>query len=278
MLCWIVLWHTTLIANSFFQDTVQVRKAFLAAISKKDTFLVRNFAEKYAFYGDSVQRAWVYSQLAYFYLSQSQPQSALKYARKALKYEKDRKAAAKLFYVCQNSMFLQSLYNYSDLYKDSVFTYTTDSILKRQSLFTYLLSQIHQYQWRAAQELTKKYFGDNSRYWDSVFSFHTSHVRLKSVTKAVILSYLFPGLGQWYAGFYAQGVISFVFVFLSILVLYFIVKKQWYLIAYFTFLGVFFRFYLGGAKFAQKQIHFYNLMQQEKCVQNLKIEIQKKMK
>ncbi|MDW8347180.1 MAG: hypothetical protein RML94_09510 [Bacteroidia bacterium] len=265
-----------LIANGLFQDTAQIRKLLLLDMSRKDTLSLRNNAEKYAFYGDSCQKAWVFTKLATFYLQQNEPQNALKYAKKGIKYQENKKEAANLLYICQVACFLGANYTYSDLYRDSVWVHSADSTLRKQSLFIYMISQIHQYEWEKAQNLAKSYFQDTSLYWDSIFTFYTSRIKFKSVQKAVIFSYLLPGLGQWYAGYKKQGLISFIFTSFVAFMLYFTLKEKWYLLSYFIVFGTLRRFYLGGARFAKKQVESYNLSQKEECVRGLKREIQRK--
>jgi len=273
ILYWILLLNITASANSILQDTTLIRQKLLVAIQQKDTLNVRNNTEKYAFYGDSMQKAWVYTQTASFYLSQKQPELTIKYARKALYLTKSNKAY--LFYLCQSAYFLQSKYNLSDVNKDSVFAHNPDSSLYQKSLFVYLLSQLHQYEWKEAKALTKVYFKDSTKYWDSIYNVHVRNIRIKSVKKAMILSYIFPGAGQIYAGYPLQGFISLIIIVCLGLTMFYAIKNKWYLLAYFMVFGILRRFYLGGAKFAEKQVYFHNAKQNEKCVKNLKQEIEK---
>jgi TM2 domain-containing membrane protein YozV len=266
------LLNITASANGILQDTTLIRQKILTALQQKDTLTLRSSAEKYAFYGNNVQKAWVYTQLAKFYLAQNKTEFAIKYAKKALSYTQKQNKAF-LFYICQSAYFLQSNYNLSDLNKDSVYTHTTDSILVRKSLFVYLLSQIHQYEWKEAQKLTKLYFSDTTTYWDSVFTVHTNKIKLKSAKKAVVLSYILPGLGQVYSGHIIQGFFSLTIVSLLGFFLFYTIKNRWYLIGYFMVFGIFRRFYMGGAKFAEKQVYYHNTKQNENCVKLLKNEI-----
>lgn len=270
----ILLLNITANANSILQDTISIRHKILAFLSQKDTLNLRINVEKYAFYGNDKQKTWAYTQIASFYIVQKEPENTLKYAKKALLYaEKPYKAF--LFYLCQSAYFLQSKYNLSDLNKDSVYAHSTDDYLLQKSLFVYMLSQLHQYEWKNAQSAVKLYFKDTTHYWDSVFTLHTSKIRLKSPKKAVFLSYLLPGLGQIYAGHLKNGLMSFIIVCLLGFFLFYTIKNKWYLLGYFTVLGIFRRFYMGGAKFAEKQVYYHNIMKSEKCKEMLKTEIKK---
>lgn len=273
ILCWILLLNITASANGILQDTTLIRQKLLTALQQKDTLTLRSSAEKYAFYGNNVQKTWVYTQTANFYLAQNQPELSIKYARKALYYAQKKQDKAFLFYLFQGAYFLQSKYNLSDLNKDSVYANSTDSALVKKSLFVYLLSQLHQHEWEEAKKTTKMYFGDSTKYWDSVFAVHTAKIRLKSVKKATVLSYILPGLGQVYSGYTLQGIFSFIIISLLGFFLFYTLKNKWYLFGYFMIFGIFRRFYMGGAKFAQKQVYYHNAKQNEKCVKLLKSEI-----
>ncbi len=268
----ILLLNITANANSILQDTTLIRQKLLTALQKKDTLTLRSSAEKYAFYGNNVQKTWVYTQMANFYLTQNQPENTIKYAKKALLYAQKQDKAF-LFYLFQSAYFLQSKYNLSDLNKDSVYANSRDSMLIQKSLYVYLLSQIHQYEWEEAKKMTKLYFRNSTAYWDSIFTVHTAKIRLKSVQKATVLSYILPGLGQVYCGHIIQGFFSFSIVSLLGFFLFYALKNKWYLFGYFMIFGIFRRFYMGGAKFAQKQVYYYNVKQNEKCVKMLKSEI-----
>lgn len=272
ILYWILLLNITVSANSILQDTALIRQKILVALQEKDTLALQNNTEKYAFYGNSIQKTWAYTQLANFYLVHKEPHMTVKYVKKALLYaEKEQKAF--LFYLSQNAYFLQSKYNISDLNKDSVWSNDADSSLKQKSLFIYLLSQIHQYEWKEALSFTKLYFRDTSSYWDSIFRLHTSKIRLKSLKKAVVLSYILPGSGQVYSGYFIQGLFSFIMVSLLGFFLFYTIKNKWYLFGYFMVFGIFRRFFIGGAKFAEKQANYHNIKQNEICVKLLKKEI-----
>lgn len=274
---WIFLLHITANANSYLQDTLLIRKNILLALQQKDTLNLRNNIEKYAFYGNNTQKTWAYTTLSTFYLTQKQPELTIKYVKKAFVYA-SKSDKAFLFYLSQSAYFLQSKYNLSDLNKDSVYAYSRDSVLLKKSAFTYLLSQLHQYEWKQAKTLLKLYFRDTTTYWDSVFTVHTSKIRLKSPKKAMILAYLIPGLGQIYAGYFVQGIISFLMISLLGLALFYAAKNKWYLLAYFMIFGLLRRFYLGGARFAEKQVYYHNFKQNEKCLKNIKQEIKKLQK
>lgn len=272
ILFWILLLNITALANGILQDTALVRQKIFMALQQKDTLSLRSSIEKYAFYGNNVQKTWAYTQIANFYLTENQSTMCIKYAKKALSYA-PKQDKAFLFYLFQSAYLLQSKYNLSDINKDSVYANSSDSMLIRKSRFVYLLSQIHQYEWENAKKITKLYFKDTTQYWDSIFTVHTSKIRVKSVQKAVIFSYILPGLGQAYSGHILQGFFSFVIVSLLGFFLFYTVKNKWYLLGYFMLLGIFRRFYMGGARFAQKQVHYHNIKQKEKCAKELKNEI-----
>ncbi len=105
--------------------------------------------------------------------------------------------------------------------------------------------------WAESKEVFKRYATRHqlSVNVDELYSFLKK--KPKSPEKAQLLSFIIPGVGQMYAGFPKEGLVS---VGLQTLALGFGVYHVWhryYLIGFFTGAGMFQAFYFGGARRAE---------------------------
>lgn len=87
---------------------------------------------------------------------------------------------------------------------------------------------------------------------------NTKAYKMKSANKATNLSYLLPGMGQWYAGYFWKGFVSasingglVIFSGLSFL-------SGYYFSGAFTGLVLFYLFYNGGIRYAEVLVNQYN--------------------
>ncbi|WP_428657059.1 hypothetical protein [Runella sp.] len=105
--------------------------------------------------------------------------------------------------------------------------------------------------WPESKEIFKRYVVRNQLSINADELYDFLRKKPKSPEKAQLLSFVMPGVGQMYAGFPMQGLVS---VGLQTLALGFGVYHVWhryYLIGFFTGAGMFQAFYFGGARRAE---------------------------
>lgn len=105
--------------------------------------------------------------------------------------------------------------------------------------------------WPESKELFRKYAARNHLTTDIEELYRFLRKKPKSPEKAQLLSFIMPGVGQMYAGYPKEGLVS---IGLQTLALGFGVYHVWhryYLIGFFTGAGMFQAFYFGGARRAE---------------------------
>lgn len=277
IMLWMLLWMNIPVeAGSVFSDTLTYRKQWEQAVETKDSLNSRLYLEKYAFYGTIPQKIWAYTQLGKQYSDIENYPLSLRYYDKATKLATVQENP-KLFLDYQTMLVLSHEYAQADSYHNMLLSVAQPLPIQKESNFIYLISLLHQTRWEDAKTVCKVYFSDTTTYWDSVFARHTSKLRLKSVTLAKALSILLPGSGQLYAGYWFKGLMSFFLVALAGTFVVFCVLNHWYLVAYLTGFNLLRRVYVGGIKFAAKQVNYTNAKRTNKAINALKKEIEQKL-
>jgi hypothetical protein len=140
--------------------------------------------------------------------------------------------------------------HYSEAYNQIQQTrfYVQDSSLIQSLEVLEILTLNELERWTESKEVFRKYATRNqlSINVDELYSFLKKKPR--NPDKAQLMSFLLPGLGQAYAGYWKQGLTS---AGLQVLALGFGVYhaiNRYYLIGFFTGAGMFQAFYFGGAK------------------------------
>ncbi len=125
--------------------------------------------------------------------------------------------------------------------------------------------------WVESKELFRKYAARNQLKIDIEELYSFLRKKPKSPEKAQLLSFIMPGVGQMYAGFPTEGLIS---VGLQTLALGFGVYHVWhryYLIGFFTGAGMFQAFYFGGARRAELMAEETNRKRKAKNNQQIRM-------
>ncbi len=172
----------------------------------------------------------------------------------------------------QAESFLEQL-NY--LVKDS--SYIINSLM----LHAFVLNE--QYKWSQAKEklswlnqsinsTSSEAFTFNKRIIDSVYS-SKNIPRLKNVEKAGRISTFFPGFGQCYAGYYAEGISSFFAITVIAGAMVAGIIYQYYFTSIFVGNLLIGKFYLGGIKRAEFLAEKYNYLHSKKYNQALKEQV-----
>lgn len=124
--------------------------------------------------------------------------------------------------------------------------------------------------WEESKEVFRRYAARNgmAMNMDELYGFLKK--KPKSPEKAQLLSFLMPGVGQMYAGYPKEGLVS---IGLQTLALGFGVYHVWhryYLIGFFTGAGMFQAFYFGGARRAELMAEETNRKRKTKNNQRLR--------
>ncbi|HEY8402061.1 MAG TPA: hypothetical protein VIK89_12405 [Cytophagaceae bacterium] len=123
-----------------------------------------------------------------------------------------------------------------------------DSSLLEQLLFIEILVLNDLLEWEKAREVFREYQklrGGELEVVDELYGF-LKKGKLKSKKKAEWLSVFVPGSGQVYAGYFAQGIISFVLVFTPVGLGLLYMSKGYYITGILSGLMVGQMFYFGG--------------------------------
>jgi TM2 domain-containing membrane protein YozV len=126
--------------------------------------------------------------------------------------------------------------------------YITDSILTVPLDVLEILTLNELNRWEESKAVFRRYAARNqlSVNIDELYAFIRKSP--KSPDKAQLLSFLMPGLGQMYAGYPKQGMVSLGLQALSLGFGVYHILNRYYLIGFFTGAGLFQSFYFGGAR------------------------------
>ncbi|MEO0123308.1 MAG: hypothetical protein ABIL69_04815 [candidate division WOR-3 bacterium] len=98
----------------------------------------------------------------------------------------------------------------------------------------------------------------------------------KSLTRAMLLSVIFPGMGEVYAGDIKSGVQDFILTFLSGFLMYNSIKNKEYVDAGIIFSFAFNRFYFGSISNAGRIAYKRNEQSEKKFLEKIKVEYYQK--
>lgn len=98
----------------------------------------------------------------------------------------------------------------------------------------------------------------------------------KSVTRAMLLSVIFPGMGEIYAGDIKRGVQDFILTFLSGFLMYNSIKNKEYVDAGIIFSFAFNRFYFGSISNAGRIAYKMNEQSEKEFLEKIKVEYYQK--
>ncbi|MFN3381340.1 MAG: hypothetical protein ACK41O_17910, partial [Runella zeae] len=102
--------------------------------------------------------------------------------------------------------------------------------------------------WDESKAAFQKYAAQNQLFLDIDNLYREVKKKPKSADKAQLLSFIFPGLGQVYAGYPAKGIVSMGLQALALSFGVYHVWHRYYFIGFFTGAGLFQSFYFGGAR------------------------------
>ncbi|MDF7818195.1 hypothetical protein P1X15_11340 [Runella sp. MFBS21] len=102
--------------------------------------------------------------------------------------------------------------------------------------------------WEESKAAFRKYAAQNQLFLDVDNLYREVKKKPKSADKAQLLSFIFPGLGQVYAGYPAKGIVSMGLQAFALSFGVYHVWHRYYFIGFFTGAGLFQSFYFGGAR------------------------------
>lgn len=130
--------------------------------------------------------------------------------------------------------------------------FTPDSLMKNEALYLHILSLNELQQWTEAKEKFNAYAQLNNlkENPDEVYGF-LHKPRIRDPKKAQTLSYILPGVGQMYAGYFGKGLFSSVVQLGLISFGAYNIYKGSFFTGAFTGIGLFYAFYSGGIRHAK---------------------------
>lgn len=136
----------------------------------------------------------------------------------------------------------------------------SDSSLMDNAAFLNILILNEQGEWSYAKLLFEEYLVKNnfSLEYLSLYNFLDNEKTFKKVKKGKTLSYIFPGLGQMYAGHFWRGLASLALNGLTLTYAVYSIASGYYMAGIFTGVALFTTFYTGGARHAEFLINKRN--------------------
>lgn len=193
-----------------------------------------------------LQKTWCYKALKQFDKAQKTAE------RIALPSLRNDTAQAAVYYELALCAYLAEHYNESLHFVLQGRHFIKDSSLTANLLPLEILSLNELRRWDEGKAKFEQYAQQNgigASQRDSLYRF-VRNPRLRNPDKAHLLSMIFPGAGQWYAGYPSKGITSLAIQTLSLGFGVYSFWHKYYFSGFFTGAGLFNMFYQGGGRYA----------------------------
>lgn len=268
--------------------------------SNNDTLRLKQFADSLFSAGDYFEASVYYQKLDFFLTSEHgkiQAKLSASHANKILKQYDNAISILNTIslndihdsliyqvkYQCALINYLKNDFLQVEVYLNQLNYLVSDSNYTSKSLMLQALNLNEQYKWEEAKGklliLNSRLHKNDSVLYKSVRKeidgmYAMNHLpKLKSVSKAIKMSSIIPGLGQCYSKNYGEGIASFISVTSSVGIMAAGIVFQFYFTGIATGNMLLGKFYLGGIKRSEFLVEKYNYTTAKSFNQELKLRI-----